>query len=141
MINAYLLQINNEILHVNQFCHICMRDRKTLHFSAATLTLKAWITCLFSRSYIFCCLAVEMPEVHLIFTISPCYILQLVEIVMENGPDVLGIPTEVRKEIVLNLHEASVAMDPPEDWEGAMPDQLLLQLASTWGINPQQHAK
>lgn len=68
-------------------------------------------------------------------------ILQLVEIVLENGPDVLGIPTEVRKEIVLNLHEASLAMDPPEDWEGAMPDQLLLQLASTWGINPQQHAK
>ncbi|KAL6202334.1 hypothetical protein ACLB2K_026042 [Fragaria x ananassa] len=81
-----------------------------------------------------------LPDQNL-FDVCLSWIQQLVEIVLENGPDVLGIPTEVRKEIVLNLHEASVAMDPPEDWEGAMPDQLLLQLASTWGINPQQHAK
>ncbi|KAM5585686.1 microtubule-associated protein TORTIFOLIA1-like [Rosa sericea] len=81
-----------------------------------------------------------LPEQNL-FDVCLSWIQQLVEIVLENGPDVLGIPNEVRKEIVLNLHEASVAMDPPEDWEGAMPDQLLLQLASTWGINLQQHAK
>ncbi|XP_050367515.1 microtubule-associated protein TORTIFOLIA1-like isoform X2 [Argentina anserina] len=81
-----------------------------------------------------------LPEQNL-FDVCLCWIQQLVEIVMENGPDVLGIPAEVKKEIVLNLHEASVTMDPPEDWEGAMPDQLLRQLASTWGINLQQHAK
>lgn len=81
-----------------------------------------------------------LPEQNL-FDVCLSWIQQLVEIVLENGADVLGIPTEVRKEIVLNLHEASLAMDPPEDWEGAMPDQLLLQLASTWGINPQQRAK
>lgn len=48
---------------------------------------------------------------------------------------------EVKKELLLNLHEASTAMDPPEDWEGAVPDQLLLQLASAWGIDLQQHEK
>lgn len=63
------------------------------------------------------------------------------EVLLENGPDVLSVPMEVKKELLLNLHEASTAMDPPEDWEGAMPDQLLLQLASAWGIDLQQHEK
>lgn len=67
--------------------------------------------------------------------------VQLVEVLLENGPDVLSVPMEVKKELLLNLHEASTAMDPPEDWEGAMPDQLLLQLASAWGIDLQQHEK
>ena len=67
--------------------------------------------------------------------------MQLVEIVGENGPDVLGIPTEVKRELLLNLHEACSAVDLPEDWEGATPDQLLLQLASAWGINLQQLEK
>lgn len=67
--------------------------------------------------------------------------MQLAEIVLEHGPDILGIPMEVKKELLLNLHEASLAMDPPEDWEGGMPDQLLMQLASTWGIDLQQHDK
>lgn len=69
------------------------------------------------------------------------YILQLVEIVLENGPDVLGIPLELKKDLLLNLHEASSAMDPPEDWEGVAPDQLLLQLASAWEIELQQFEK
>ena len=73
--------------------------------------------------------------------LAPFRILQLVEMVLENGSDVFGLPTEVKKELVLNLHEASLAMDPPEDWEGATPDQLLVQLASSWGINLQQHDK
>lgn len=68
-------------------------------------------------------------------------VVQLTEIVLENGPDVLGIPMELKKEILLNLHEASTAMEPPEDWEGAVPDQLLLQLASAWGIELQQFEK
>lgn len=67
--------------------------------------------------------------------------VQLAEIVLENGPHVLGTPMEVKKELLLNLHEASSAMDPPEDWEGPMPAQLLLQLASSWGIDLQQHEK
>lgn len=60
---------------------------------------------------------------------------------MENGPDLMGIPMEVKKEILLNLHEASSTTDPPEDWEGATPDQLLLQLASSWGIDLQRLEK
>jgi hypothetical protein len=32
-------------------------------------------------------------------------------------------------------------MEPPEDWEGAAPDQLLLQMASAWGIEIQQFEK
>ena len=61
--------------------------------------------------------------------------------VLENGPDALGIPMDLKKELLLNLHEAASTMDPPEDWEGAVPDQLLLQLASAWGIELQQFDK
>lgn len=67
--------------------------------------------------------------------------MQLAEIVLEHGPDILGIPMELKKELLLNLHEASLALDPPEDWEGGMPDQLLMQLASAWGIDLRQHDK
>lgn len=60
---------------------------------------------------------------------------------LENGPDVLGVPMELKKELLLNLHEASSEIEPPEDWEGATPDQLLLQLASAWGIELQRFDK
>ncbi|XP_050247007.1 microtubule-associated protein TORTIFOLIA1 [Quercus robur] len=76
-----------------------------------------------------------------LFDLCLSWIQQLVEVLLENGPDVLSVPMEVKKELLLNLHEASTAMDPPEDWEGVMPDQLLLQLASAWGIDLQQHEK
>ncbi|XP_044473933.1 microtubule-associated protein TORTIFOLIA1-like [Mangifera indica] len=76
-----------------------------------------------------------------LFDICLSWIQQLVDIVLDNGPDVLGIPMELRKELLLNLHEASSEMDPPEEWEGVAPDQLLLQLASAWGIEPQQFEK
>lgn len=49
----------------------------------------------------------------------------------------MGVPLELKKEILLNLHEASLTMDPPEDWEGLPPDHLLLQLASNWNIELQ----
>ncbi|KAF6175784.1 hypothetical protein GIB67_035911 [Kingdonia uniflora] len=62
---------------------------------------------------------------------------QLVDLVNKNGPDVLRIPTESRKELLMNLHEASSAIDLPEDWEGAIPVQIMLQLASAWGIDMQ----
>jgi hypothetical protein len=67
--------------------------------------------------------------------------VQLVEIVLENGPNVLSIPMEVKKELLLNLNDASSTMDPPEEWEGVMPDQLMFQLASAWGIDLRQHEK
>ncbi|PON51540.1 Coatomer beta subunit [Parasponia andersonii] len=81
-----------------------------------------------------------LPEQNL-FDICLSWMQQLTEVVLEHGPDVLGIPMEVKKELLLNLHEASLAMDPPEDWEGAMPDQIVMQLASAWGIDIQQHEK
>ncbi|KAM7279015.1 hypothetical protein ACFE04_006149 [Oxalis oulophora] len=76
-----------------------------------------------------------------LFDISLSWIQQLVEIVLENGADVFAIPMDLKKDVLLNLHEASSTMDPPEDWEGASPDQLLLQLAAAWGIEVQQHDK
>ncbi|KAJ9153748.1 hypothetical protein P3X46_027156 [Hevea brasiliensis] len=75
---------------------------------------------------------------HNLFDICLSWIQQLVEIVLENGPDTLGIPKELKKELLLNLHEASTEIDPPEDWEGVTPDQLLMQLASAWRIELQQ---
>ncbi|XP_052208025.1 microtubule-associated protein TORTIFOLIA1-like [Diospyros lotus] len=73
-----------------------------------------------------------------LFDICLSWIQQLADIVGENGPDCLGIPMEVKRELLLNLHDVSSAVDPPEDWEGAAPDHLLLQLASAWEINLQQ---
>lgn len=78
---------------------------------------------------------------YFLFIFSFGCVLQLVELVLENGPHVLGIPMELKKELLLNLHEASTTMDPPEDWEGPAPDQLLLQLASAWEIELQQFDK
>ncbi|KAF9666957.1 hypothetical protein SADUNF_Sadunf16G0282600 [Salix dunnii] len=69
------------------------------------------------------------------------WIQQLADIVLENGSQVFGIPMELKKDILLNLHEASTSMEPPQDWEGAAPDQLILQLASAWGIEIQQFEK
>ncbi|KAK1581894.1 hypothetical protein Q3G72_010031 [Acer saccharum] len=76
-----------------------------------------------------------------LFDICLSWIQQLVELVLENGHEVLGIPLELKKELLLNLHEASSSIDPPEDWEGAAPDQLLLQLASAWKIEVQRFDK
>ncbi|KAA8526961.1 hypothetical protein F0562_008810 [Nyssa sinensis] len=73
-----------------------------------------------------------------LFDICLYWIQQLVDIVAENGPDILGTPVEVKKELLLNLNEAASTIDLPDDWEGATPDQLLLQLASSWGIDLQQ---
>ncbi|KAF9672971.1 hypothetical protein SADUNF_Sadunf11G0099800 [Salix dunnii] len=76
-----------------------------------------------------------------LFDICLSWIQQLAEIVLENGSDVFGIPMELKKDLLLNLHEASTSMEPSEDWEGAAPEQLLLQLASAWGIEIQQFEK
>lgn len=59
---------------------------------------------------------------------------------MENGPDFMGMPIEVKRDLILCLHEAS-GIELPEEWEGASADQMMLQLASMWGINLQQFEK
>ncbi|XP_028760285.1 microtubule-associated protein TORTIFOLIA1 [Neltuma alba] len=76
-----------------------------------------------------------------LFDVCLSWIHQLLEIVLENGPDTFGIPMELKKEVLLNLHEASSSIDTAEDWEGVPPDQLLFQLASAWGIDLQQNDK
>ncbi|KAK6132931.1 hypothetical protein DH2020_033315 [Rehmannia glutinosa] len=76
-----------------------------------------------------------------LFDMCLYWVQQLTDIVMENGPDVLGIPMEVKREILLNLHEASSSIELPEDWEGSAPDQLLVQLASAWEIDLQHFGK
>ncbi|KAB2048617.1 hypothetical protein ES319_A13G123900v1 [Gossypium barbadense] len=76
-----------------------------------------------------------------LFDICLSWIQQLVKVVIENGHDALGITMELKKELLLNLHEVASTMDPPENWEGAVPDQLLLQLASAWKIELQQFDK
>ncbi|KAJ0250345.1 TORTIFOLIA1-like protein 1 [Hirschfeldia incana] len=77
-----------------------------------------------------------LPD-HTLFDICLSWIQQLLEVSVENGSDFMGIPLELKKEILLNLHEASLTIDPPEDWEGLAPDYLLLQLASNWNIELQ----
>lgn len=72
-----------------------------------------------------------------LFDIALSWIQQLVDLVMENGPDVFAIPFENKRDLLLSLHEASSKFDPPENWEGGMPDQLMLQLASAWEIDLQ----
>ncbi|MQM15936.1 hypothetical protein Taro_048887 [Colocasia esculenta] len=72
--------------------------------------------------------------------IALSWIQQLTELVAEHGPDLLNLKIESKRDILLSLHEAS-AKEPPEDWEGATAEQMMLHLASTWGINLQQLIK
>ncbi|KAK9155759.1 hypothetical protein Sjap_003239 [Stephania japonica] len=76
-----------------------------------------------------------------LFEICLSWIQKLVEIVMENGPDVFGIPLEGKRELLMNLQEASSVSDLTKDWEGSPPEQLVLQLASSWSIDLQQFKK
>ncbi|XP_010267696.1 PREDICTED: microtubule-associated protein TORTIFOLIA1 [Nelumbo nucifera] len=73
-----------------------------------------------------------------LFDIGLSWVQQLADLVIENGADSLGIPMEVKRELLQSLHEASSAIDSSEDWEGSTPDRLMLQLASAWGIDLQQ---
>ncbi|XP_010545541.1 PREDICTED: microtubule-associated protein SPIRAL2-like [Tarenaya hassleriana] len=72
-----------------------------------------------------------------LFEICLSWIQQLLELVAENGPDFLDIPMELKKDLLLNLYEASSTIDPSDDWEGLPPDDLLVQLASNWRIELQ----
>lgn len=65
---------------------------------------------------------------------------QLIDLVEENGADFLGIPLDGKREILMNLRDASL-MESPEDWEGAPIEELMMQLAFVWGINIQPFIK
>ncbi|KAI6687468.1 hypothetical protein NL676_024296 [Syzygium grande] len=81
-----------------------------------------------------------LPEQNL-FDNCLLWIQQVLEMVLDNGPNSVDIPMEVKKELLLNLHETSSTLDPSDEWEGATPEQLLLQLASAWEIDLQRHDK
>ncbi|KAJ0458077.1 putative MT-associated protein TORTIFOLIA1/SPIRAL2 [Helianthus annuus] len=66
-----------------------------------------------------------------VFDICLSWLQQLLDMIVENGTDNVEIPIEVKREILVNLSEAASA---PHDWEGMLPDQLLLHLASAWDI-------
>ncbi|KAL6544452.1 hypothetical protein OROMI_023314 [Orobanche minor] len=72
---------------------------------------------------------------HNLFEMCLYWVQQFTDIVVENGPDVFGIPMEVKRDLLLNLHDASSSIELPDDWEGSPPDQLLIQLASAWEID------
>ncbi|EOA39676.1 hypothetical protein CARUB_v10008317mg [Capsella rubella] len=74
---------------------------------------------------------------HTLFDLCLSWIQQLLEVSVEDGPAFIEMPLELKKELLLNLHEASSTTDPPEDWEGLAPDHLLVQLASNWTIELQ----
>ncbi|CAI9295220.1 unnamed protein product [Lactuca saligna] len=76
-----------------------------------------------------------------VFDICLSWLQQLLDMIIENGTDIVGIPMELKREILMNLIEAVSTIEPPEDWEGMAPDQLLLQLASVWDIDLQQLEK
>ncbi|KAL8226483.1 hypothetical protein R6Q57_016315 [Mikania cordata] len=86
---------------------------------------------------ILCAVAQFLLEPNL-FDLSLSWIQQLLDLIIENGIYFLGIPLELKREILVNLSEASSSVNPPENWKGLMPDQLLLQLALAWNINLQE---
>ncbi|KAJ3705282.1 hypothetical protein LUZ61_008987 [Rhynchospora tenuis] len=71
------------------------------------------------------------------YDLALSWLQQLSELVSENGADFLEIPPQGKREILLTLQEVPVN-EVPEDWGGATPDQIMSQLASSWGINLQQ---
>ncbi|GJY85510.1 microtubule-associated protein tortifolia1-like protein [Tanacetum coccineum] len=73
-----------------------------------------------------------------LFDICLSWIQQLLDMSVANGTDAVRIPAEVKTEILVNLNEASSTIDPPENWEGLMPNQLFSRLASVWDMNLQQ---
>lgn len=67
--------------------------------------------------------------------------LKLLELVLQDGADTFGVPMELKSDILFNLQDACSTMDPPEDWEGPAPEELVMQLASVWEIDLQQFDK
>ncbi|CAH8275209.1 unnamed protein product [Arabidopsis lyrata] len=78
---------------------------------------------------------------HNLYDICLSWSQQLLELVLQDGADTFGVPVELKTEILYNLQDACSTMDPPEDWEGPAPEQLVVQLASVWEIDLQQFDK
>ncbi|CAN7071908.1 unnamed protein product [Brassica oleracea var. botrytis] len=78
---------------------------------------------------------------HNLYDICLSWIQQLLELVLQDGADTFGVPMELKSDILFNLQDACSTMDPPEDWEGPAPEELVMQLASVWEIDLQQFDK
>ncbi|XP_026392560.1 microtubule-associated protein TORTIFOLIA1-like isoform X2 [Papaver somniferum] len=76
-----------------------------------------------------------------LFDIGFSWIQQLVDLVNENGCEIFNISMESKRQVLSNLQEASTTIEPPHNWEGPSPDQLMSQLGSAWGIELQQFQK
>ncbi|XP_042441960.1 TORTIFOLIA1-like protein 1 isoform X2 [Zingiber officinale] len=74
-----------------------------------------------------------------LYDIALSWLQQLSDLV-ENDVNFLKVPLELKREILLNLHEAC-RLKLPDNWEGALPDQLMMQLGSAWGLSLQQFVK
>ncbi|XP_071725813.1 microtubule-associated protein TORTIFOLIA1-like [Rutidosis leptorrhynchoides] len=73
-----------------------------------------------------------------VFDICLTWLQHLLDMIVENGTDNVEVTMELKKEILVNLNEAVSTIEPPEDWEGMAPDQLLLQLVSAWEFDLHQ---
>lgn len=78
---------------------------------------------------------------HNLYDICLSWIQQLLELVLQDGADTFGVPMELKSDILFNLQDACSTMDPPEEWEGPAPEELVMQLASVWEIDLQQFDK
>ncbi|XP_010545212.1 PREDICTED: microtubule-associated protein TORTIFOLIA1 isoform X1 [Tarenaya hassleriana] len=78
---------------------------------------------------------------HNLYDICLSWIQQLLEVIVQEGPDVFGVAMELKTEILLNLQDSCATMEPPEEWEGPPPEQLVMQLSSAWDIDPQHFDK
>ncbi|KAF8052743.1 hypothetical protein N665_1514s0015 [Sinapis alba] len=78
---------------------------------------------------------------HNLYDICLSWIQQLLELVLQDGADTFGVPMELKTDILFNLQDACSTMDPPEEWEGPAPEELVMQLASVWEIDLQQFDK
>ncbi|KAK9057047.1 hypothetical protein SSX86_024413 [Deinandra increscens subsp. villosa] len=76
-----------------------------------------------------------------VFDICLSWLQQLLDMVENGTTEHMDISMELKREILVNLNEAASTIEPPDDWEGMVPDQLLVQLASAWDIDLQQLEK
>lgn len=60
---------------------------------------------------------------------------QLTELVVQNGAEYLdAIDIENKREILFSLYDAC-RVGPSEDWDEAIAEQMMVQLATSWRIN------
>ena len=61
------------------------------------------------------------------------FILQVVDLVTNNGSDCLGFSSERKRELMDSLEEASTS-NYPEKWIVTTLREVSIQLGTTWGL-------